>query len=74
MSFLTGKHDEFLRLNIGKTADVLFEKTRVNNMITGYTGNYIRVEYPWQSGLAGQVRRVKLKDLSGDNRMSIELI
>ena len=53
------KHDEFLRLNIGNTADVLFEKTRVNNMITGYTGNYIRVEYPWQSGLAGQIRKVK---------------
>jgi threonylcarbamoyladenosine tRNA methylthiotransferase MtaB len=68
------KHDEFLRLNIDKTADVLFEKTKVNNMITGYTGNYIRVEYPWQSGMAGQIRKVKLKDLSGDNRMNIELI
>ncbi len=68
------KHDEFLRLNIGNTAYVLFEKSRVNNMITGYTGNYIRVGYPWQPELAGQIRKVRLKDLHGDNRMSIELI
>jgi len=68
------KHEEFLRLNKGKTANVLFEKTRVNNMITGYSGNYIRVEHPWQPELAGQIREVRLKDLAGDNRMSIEII
>jgi threonylcarbamoyladenosine tRNA methylthiotransferase MtaB len=68
------KHEEFLRLNTGKTANVLFEKTRVNNIITGYSGNYIRVEHSWQPGLAGQIREVKLKDLTGDNRMSIEII
>ena len=68
------KHDEFLRLNRGKTERVLFERTRVNNMITGYSGNYIRVEHPWQQGLAEQIRVIRLKDLTGDNRMSIEII
>ncbi len=68
------KHKEFLYNNIGKTAAVLFEKTRINGMITGYTGNYIRVEYPWKEGLAGQIRNVRLKDISDNNRMNIELI
>jgi threonylcarbamoyladenosine tRNA methylthiotransferase MtaB len=68
------RHDYFLNLNKGKTADVLFEKTRVNGMITGYTGNYIRVAYPWKSGLSGQIRKVMLKEVSNNDRMSIELI
>lgn len=68
------KHEGFLRMNKGRTADVLFEKTKVNGMITGYTGNYIRVEYPWEAGLAGSIKKVRLKDAAGENRMSIELI
>jgi len=68
------KHEEFLRMNKGRTADVLFEKTKVNGLITGYTGNYIRVEYPWEAGLAGSIKKVRLKDAAGENRMSIELI
>jgi threonylcarbamoyladenosine tRNA methylthiotransferase MtaB len=68
------KHEEFLKINSGTLAAVLFEKARINGMITGYTGNYIRVEYPWQAGLAGKIRNVRLKDISDNNRMNIELI
>ena len=68
------KHDLFLNLNIGRTEYVLFEKTRVSNLITGYTGNYIRVEHPWQTDLAGEIRKARLKGISTDNRMSIEII
>jgi threonylcarbamoyladenosine tRNA methylthiotransferase MtaB len=53
---------------------VLFEKSRSNGMITGFTGNYLRVEYPWQFKLAGQIRKVTLKDISPSGRMSIEII
>lgn len=68
------KHDKFLNLNIGNTEYVLFEKTRIGNMITGYTGNYIRVEHPWQTDLAGEIRKARLKGISPDNRMSIDII
>ncbi len=68
------KHLRFLEMNIGADADVLFERTRVKNMITGYTGNYIRVEYPWHSGLPGNIRKVRLKNISGREKMTIELI
>ncbi|MCU0461881.1 MAG: tRNA (N(6)-L-threonylcarbamoyladenosine(37)-C(2))-methylthiotransferase MtaB [Bacteroidales bacterium] len=66
------QHVEFMKLNIGKSADVLFEKTRINGMITGYSGNYLRAECPWQSGLAGQIKEVKLTGITGAGRMSIE--
>lgn len=68
------KHDKFLNLNIGKTEFVLFEKIRTGDLITGYTGNYIRVEHPWQTGLAGEIRKARLKSISADNRMTIEII
>jgi threonylcarbamoyladenosine tRNA methylthiotransferase MtaB len=68
------KHLEFLEFNTGQTADVLFEKNRIDGMINGYTGNYIRVEYPWQPKLAGQVQKVLLSGISTGGKMNIKLI
>jgi threonylcarbamoyladenosine tRNA methylthiotransferase MtaB len=68
------KHNEFLKLNSGKAARVLFEKIKSGGMITGYTGNYIRVEHPWQAKLAGMIKNVRLKEISTEGKMSIELI
>lgn len=73
ISFSKSKHNKFLELNSGQTARVLFEKTRSGGMITGYTGNYIRVEHPWQTILAGTIRNVQLKDVSTEGKMSVEL-
>jgi threonylcarbamoyladenosine tRNA methylthiotransferase MtaB len=60
--------------NIGQVTNVLFERTRTEGLITGLTSNYIRVEYPWKSKLAGQIRKVKLNSISSSGRMRIELI
>jgi len=68
------KHNEFLELNTGKPEEVLFEGNRTDGMIGGFTGNYIRVEHPWMSQLAGQIRRVRLSDISGSGKMKVELI
>lgn len=68
------KHRKFLENNIGQVAEVLFEKIRNAGMITGLTGNYIRVEYPWQSNLAEKIKKVRLKDISPTGRMSIDII
>ena len=65
---------EFCLRNKGNEALVLFEHTPVNNMIMGFTGNYIRTEVPWDESLSGQVRRVLLKNMSLDGNMSAELI
>jgi len=53
---------------------VLFERSRIEGFITGFSANYIRVEYPWQAKLAGTIRKVVMKDISDTGRMSVELI
>ncbi len=68
------KNLEFKKLNIGNVTNVLFERTRSEGLISGFTSNYIRVEYPWQSTLAGQIKRVKLKSISESGKMNIDLI
>lgn len=68
------KNLTFNKLNIGKVTNVLFEKTYSEGFITGFTSNYIRVEHPWESKLAGQIKKVKLNDISHSGRMSIELL
>lgn len=68
------KKREFLENNSGRIEDVLFERTRNNGLISGFTGNYIRVEYPWMPKLAGTIRKVRLKSISDAGRMYVELI
>jgi threonylcarbamoyladenosine tRNA methylthiotransferase MtaB len=74
ISLSSSKHREFLLLNRGKQEEVLFERSRSGEMITGYTGNYIRVEYPWDQTLAGTIKKVMLKELSDEGKMSIDFI
>ena len=74
ISLSQSKHREFMNQNTGHEAFVLFEKSRTGGMITGYTGNYLRVEYPWDQKLAGQIKKVKLTGISDNERMSIQII
>ncbi len=67
------KASGFRKLNTGAITTVLFENVRNNGMISGFTGNYIRVEYPWNGDLAGQIRTVKLTDESPSGHMNVEL-
>jgi threonylcarbamoyladenosine tRNA methylthiotransferase MtaB len=68
------KAAHFNNLNIGQTTMVLFEKSRSEGMITGFSSNYIRVEHPWSAKLAGQVKKVKLNSVSSSGRMTVEII
>ena len=68
------KNLEFCKMNIGNVTNVLFEKTRTDGFITGFTSNYLRVEHQWQSKLAGQIKKVKLNSISSSGRISVELI
>ncbi len=52
----------------------LFERTRTEGLITGFTSNYIRVEYPWQFKTGRLCKKVKLKNIAPTGRMSVELI
>ena len=68
------KNMEFNKLNTGQITNVLFERSRSEGLITGFTSNYIRVEHPWQSKLAGQIKKVRLNSISQTGRMAIKLI
>jgi threonylcarbamoyladenosine tRNA methylthiotransferase MtaB len=68
------KNLKFNTLNIHRVANVLFERSKNEGMITGFTENYIRVEHPWQNSLAGQIRKVRLTGLSPTGNMKIEIL
>jgi threonylcarbamoyladenosine tRNA methylthiotransferase MtaB len=68
------KNLEFIKSNLAQVTNVLFERTRNEGLITGFTSNYIRVEHPWQTRLSGQIKKVKLNTISATGRVSIELI
>lgn len=51
---------------IGKDLDVLFEASEAENIISGLTGNYIRVYTAGSPGDIGQIRMVRLERLYKD--------
>lgn len=53
-------NEEFIASQKGVRENVLFEESCNNGMITGYTGNYIKVERPWDESLAGKIVEVTL--------------
>ena len=68
------KHLSFCLHNKGVVSEVLFEGRNGRNLITGLTGNYIRAEHPWDEQLAGQVRKVILKETVPSGNIKAELI
>ena len=67
-------HLEFYRQNIGRTDEVLFEATRKDGMITGFTRNYIKIEYPYSKNLAGNILKVKLTELAPSGNCKAQII
>ena len=53
-------HRDFIEANRGVKETVLFEDDCKNGVMGGYTGNYIRVERPWDPTLAGKLTEVIL--------------
>ncbi len=54
----------FAESQLGKTKSVLFERSRKNNMMTGWTENYLRVVHPYDESLVNQISEVKLLENS----------
>jgi threonylcarbamoyladenosine tRNA methylthiotransferase MtaB len=69
-----GMHTAFMKRNIGRETDVLFENTKSNGLISGLTDNYIRASHAWDAGLAGTMRRVRLSGQSDPDCMTGELL
>lgn len=53
-------HSEFCAANAGRTEKVLFESKEKDGMMSGFTGNYIKVVRPYDRNLIGEVCEVTL--------------
>ena len=53
-------NEEFIASQKGVKERVLFEESNNGGIMSGYTGNYIKVERPWDEKLAGQIVEVTL--------------
>lgn len=54
-------HYDFCNKYVGSTAPVLFESTMRGGMMSGFTGNYIKVKVPYQRSLINQIAQVELE-------------
>ena len=62
------KRKAFYTRNLNKVYPVLFESKNKNGEMTGFTGNYIKIETPYQPSLINKTCLVKLKNItSGGN-------
>lgn len=66
-------HREFYQRNIGKADQVLFESTRKDGFINGFTRNYIKVEHPYSKELVGKIMNVTLTGLSDNGNCIVEI-
>lgn len=55
---------DFLRSQAGSTHPVLWEHTRHDGMIQGFTDNYIRVQSPWSDSLPNTISSITLDHAS----------
>lgn len=51
-------HNEYCSRFKGTTQKVLFESAEKNGLMSGYTGNYIRIEIPYDASLIGKISDV----------------
>jgi len=58
------KKNAFYRKMIGKNLRVLWEETEKENFLFGFSSNYVRIKYPFQTDLANTFKFVKIKDVN----------
>jgi threonylcarbamoyladenosine tRNA methylthiotransferase MtaB len=66
-------HRKFCEKFIGQSRNVLFETSRPNNKMVGYTDNYIRVEVPLRLDMLNRIVPVKLVEILDDEFVRGEL-
>ncbi len=53
-------HEEFVQKNRGRLSQVLWESDVKDGMMGGYSGNYIRVERPWDPSRVNTIEDIVL--------------
>jgi len=68
------KRIAFYSNQTGKIVSVLFEAKKYNGRMTGYTGNYIKVEKTFDIDDVGSVLKVRLMDMNENGNINVEVI
>ncbi|WP_099203178.1 tRNA (N(6)-L-threonylcarbamoyladenosine(37)-C(2))-methylthiotransferase MtaB [Miniphocaeibacter massiliensis] len=61
----------FLNKFIGTGVDVLFEEKSNNNILSGYSTNYIRVNAKYNKNYINKIKKVKITDIQNDEVFGI---
>ncbi len=64
----------FYQSQLGTRHNVLFEKAEKNNQMYGFTENYVKVVYPFQSGLVNTIQQVKLLDINLEGTVTARIL
>jgi len=67
-------HRRFYERHINYVDTVLFESTRKEGKMFGYTRNYLKVETPYQSALVGQIVPVRTIGITDSGTMAVEIL
>jgi len=51
-------HQDFIKSNKGLEAGVLWESDNKNGLMSGYTGNYIKIEVPFDENRIGKIEKI----------------
>ncbi len=62
----------FYQTQIGKTLPVLWEHENKNEMMFGFTENYVRVQKPFDINAVNKIELLKLQKLEEDGTVSVE--
>ena len=67
------KQQQFYTQNLGKNEEVLFESSKKNGLIFGFTGNYIKIETEYNKSLIGEIIKVKLESISESGNVKVKM-
>lgn len=63
----------FYESQIGTTNNVLFEQQEENGNIYGFTENYLKVKFPYDSNLVNNIKTVKLNEIDRDSVFKVNI-
>ena len=67
------KQSNFYKQNIGKEEKVLFESTKRDGLIFGFTRNYIKVETKFDRLLIGEIKDVLLESMAESGNVNVKM-
>jgi threonylcarbamoyladenosine tRNA methylthiotransferase MtaB len=68
------KQLSFYKMYLGEEAMVLFESSKKNGLMFGFTENYIKVETEYDPNLIGKIVKVKLLDISENGNVKVKFL